>query len=94
MDNIIINNKELDIIETIDRIKDYNELNYQEDAENKVFYNWYEWNGWRFYFKALWNFDFKSIAGHLKTPLLDRRKYFRLQKRAFKSYKNLINQKR
>ena len=55
---------------TIKRIDDYIKSHYTltpcKVSKNKVFYHYTEWEGWRFYLKALRHGDLKSIWGHLK----------------------------
>jgi hypothetical protein len=55
--------------ETIKRIEKYLSGAYNPNPKpiKKVFYHWTEWEGWRFYKKALLNSDFKSIIGHIKS---------------------------
>lgn len=54
---------------TMNNFNSYIEKNYYipKNPPKKVFYNWTEWQGWRFYLKALRNLDFKSIWGHIKS---------------------------
>ena len=53
--------------DTISGINEYFEDNFTvEDTKKKIFYHYHEWQGWRFYKKALLNLDFKSIWGRLK----------------------------
>jgi hypothetical protein len=58
-----------------DKIKEINKYrlgsyNLNSKPKKKVFYNWTEWEGWRFYKKALLNLDFKSILGHIKRKFI------------------------
>jgi hypothetical protein len=35
--------------------------------KNKVFYNYDEWSGWRFYWKAITNKDWKSLINYVRS---------------------------
>ncbi len=58
-----------DLTETIRDIETQMEENYRAEANpsTKIFYDLHEWDGWRFYRKALLNGDFQSLIGHIKS---------------------------
>ena len=52
--------------EHIDRVKQYLKGDYMLKEEvRKIFYNYNELDGWRFYLKAIRNKDWESIKGKL-----------------------------
>ena len=57
--------------EIIKRVSKYFEEAYEKNPpkRKKVFYNWNEWSGLRFYKKAILNRDWKSIKGHIKSKI-------------------------
>lgn len=63
--------EKFDLKNTIRAIETYNEKCFFEtkDVEYKPFYKWDEWEGWRFYKRALLNWDWKSIVGHVNAKI-------------------------
>ncbi len=46
---------------------DYVSKNYVEGfSKRKIFYAFNEWNGWRFYWKAITRLDYRSLYSHIK----------------------------
>ena len=64
----IFEHRKFRLEQTIKEIEEYVNAKYQVDDSyvNKPFYHYNEWNGWRFYLKALKYRDWKSIKGHIK----------------------------
>jgi len=59
--------------EIINKINKDLDRKYIKNSINKkkVFYNYNEWFGWRFWFKAIRNLDFKSMGTKLKWHYQD-----------------------
>lgn len=63
--------KEYNQEETIKKIREYILINYEPiKPRKKVFYGLKYMQGWRFYFKALVNLDFRSIIWYIKSKYI------------------------
>lgn len=54
-------------IETVQIINEYKNNNSYKCNKEKVFYKINEWQGWRFYKKAILNLDYGSLINHIKN---------------------------
>lgn len=60
---------------TIKDIEEYVNAHFHKgDAarKEKVFYHYNEWNGWRFYLKALTHKDWRSLTEHIRSSYFTR----------------------
>lgn len=56
--------------QTIDSVDSVMEKRFEKgdpQQKRKVFYHYYEWSGWRFYWKAITRLDWKSLFGHVRA---------------------------